>query len=44
MAAACKIIEKIGGQIVGVSFLIELTGLSGRDKLASYTVKTVISY
>jgi adenine phosphoribosyltransferase len=44
MAAACKLIEKIGGQIVGISFLIELTELSGRGKLAGYTVKTVISY
>lgn len=44
MAAACKLIEKIGGQIVAISFLIELTELSGRGKLTGYTVKTVISY
>jgi adenine phosphoribosyltransferase len=44
MAAACKLIEKIGGKIVAISFLIELTELSGRDKLTGYTVKTVISY
>jgi adenine phosphoribosyltransferase len=44
MAAACKLIEKIGGQIVGISFLIELTELAGQRKLAGYTVKTVISY
>ncbi len=44
MAAACKLIEKIGGQIVGISFLIELTELSGRQKLTGYTIKTVISY
>jgi adenine phosphoribosyltransferase len=44
MAAACKLIEKIGGQIVGISFLIELTELAGRDKLTGYTLKTVISY
>jgi adenine phosphoribosyltransferase len=44
MAAACKLIEKIGGKIVGISFLIELAGLAGRGKLAGYTVKTVISY
>jgi adenine phosphoribosyltransferase len=44
MAAACKLIEKIGGQIVGISFLIELNELSGRDKLGGYNVKTVISY
>ena len=44
MAAACKLFEKIGGQIVGISFLIELTELAGRDKLGGYKVKTVISY
>jgi adenine phosphoribosyltransferase len=44
MAAACKLIEKIGGQIIGISFLIELTELAGRGKLAGYSVKTVISY
>jgi adenine phosphoribosyltransferase len=44
MAAACKLIEKIGGQIVGVSFLIELTELHGREKLQGYDIKTVISY
>jgi adenine phosphoribosyltransferase len=44
MAAACKLIERIGGQIVAISFLIELGELAGRDKLGDYTVKTVISY
>ena len=44
MAAACKLIEKIGGQVVGISFLIELGELAGRGKLSEYNVKTVISY
>jgi len=44
MAAACKLIEKIGGQIVAISFLIELTELAGRDKLKEYNIKTIISY
>ena len=44
MAAACKLIEKIGGQIVGISFLIELCDLAGREKLSGYKIKTVISY
>jgi adenine phosphoribosyltransferase len=44
MAAACKLIEKIGGQIVGISFLIELGELAGREKLGGYKIKTVISY
>ena len=44
MAAACKLIEKIGGQIAGIAFLIELSELAGRGKLAGYKIKTVISY
>jgi adenine phosphoribosyltransferase len=44
MAAACKLIEKIGGQIVGITFLIELSELAGRSKLSGYKIKTVISY
>jgi len=44
MAAACKLIEKIGGQIVGISFLIELAELAGRDKLSRYKIQCVIRY
>jgi adenine phosphoribosyltransferase len=44
MVAACKLIEKIGGQIAGIVFLIELAGLGGRKKIANYPVKTIISY
>lgn len=44
MAAACKLIEKIGGKIIGISFLIELSELAGRNKLSGYKIKTVIFY
>jgi len=44
MAAACKLIEKIGGKILGISFLIELNDLAGRDKLSGYKIKTAIFY
>lgn len=44
MAAACRLIEKIGGRIVGITFLIELTEMAGRDKLCGYKITTVISY
>ncbi|MHC5074354.1 MAG: adenine phosphoribosyltransferase, partial [Planctomycetota bacterium] len=44
MAAACKLIEKIGGNIIGISFLIELTDLKGRQKLTDYNIHTVISF
>jgi adenine phosphoribosyltransferase len=44
MAAACKLIEKIGGKIAGITFLIELGDLAGRNKLGGYKISTVISY
>ena len=44
MAAACKLIEKIGGKVAGVVFLIELSDLHGIDKLAGYKVKSLIRY
>ena len=44
MAAACKLIEKIGGQIAGITFLIELSDLPGREKLQDYNINTVLTY
>jgi adenine phosphoribosyltransferase len=44
MAAACRLIEKIGGQVIGIAFLIELAGLGGREKLTDYKINTIISY
>jgi adenine phosphoribosyltransferase len=44
MAAACKLIEKIGGQIVGITFLIELGDLAGRTKLGGYKISSVLTY
>lgn len=44
MAAACKLIEKIGGQVASIVFLIELCELQGREKLTAYNIKSIISY
>lgn len=44
MAAACKLIESIGGQIAGITFLIELVALNGRAKLTAYNAKSIIAY
>jgi adenine phosphoribosyltransferase len=44
MAAACRLIEKIGGQVAGIVFLVELADLRGRQKLAGYKMTSVISY
>ncbi len=44
MAAACKLIEKIGGHIAAIVFLIELKELAGRKKLSRYKIRTVVTY
>ncbi len=44
MRAACQLIEKVGGQVVGISFLIELTDLHGRERLSPYKIHSLISY
>lgn len=44
MEAACKLIEKIGGDIAQISFLIELTFLNGRKKLKNYDTISLIKY
>ncbi len=44
MSAACKLVERLGGRILGISFLIELTFLHGREKLGRNDVFSIIQY
>ena len=44
MKAACHLIEKLQGKIAGLTFLIELTELNGRDQLSNYPIHSIISY
>lgn len=44
MNAACSLIEKVGGTVCGISFLIELRDLNGRAKLGNHRISTVITY
>jgi len=43
-AAACKLIEKLGGEVVQVSFIVELYFINGREKLEKYDVKALVDY
>lgn len=43
-AAACRLVEKAGGQVVECCFLIELTFLKGREKLGSREVFSLLKY
>lgn len=42
--AAVNLIEKLGGNVVQVSFIIELSFLNGRDKLKGYDVRSLVNY
>jgi adenine phosphoribosyltransferase len=42
--AKVNLVEQLGGEIVGVAFVIELTFLNGREKLAGYEVHSLIQY
>ncbi len=44
MAATCKLVEKLGGEVAGLGFLIELSDLKGRDRLKGYKVESLITY
>lgn len=43
-AACCRLVETLGGVIAGLGFLLEISDLGGRDKLASHRVETLVSY
>jgi adenine phosphoribosyltransferase len=42
--AAAKLAEKLGGEVAGIEFLIELGFLQGREKLKKYPVHSLITY
>jgi adenine phosphoribosyltransferase len=44
MQAACQLVEKAGGQVAGCAFLVELSFLKGRERLAPHEVFSLIRY
>jgi adenine phosphoribosyltransferase len=44
MAATLRLVEQLGGRVVGVGFMIELSFLHGREKLKNYPVHSLIAY
>ncbi|WP_433778019.1 adenine phosphoribosyltransferase [Flavobacterium anhuiense] len=42
--AVCELVEKLGGEIVQCNFLMELTFLNGREKIAAYPVFAALTY
>ena len=43
-AAAAKLVEKVGGKLAGLGFIIELDFLKGRGRLNGYEVTSLIHY
>src|SRR6267143_979546 len=44
MAATLRLVQQLGGKVVGVAFMIELAFLKGRDKLRNYPLHSLITY
>jgi adenine phosphoribosyltransferase len=44
MGATLRLIEQLGGRVVGVAFMIELGFLKGREKLKNYPLHSMIVY
>jgi adenine phosphoribosyltransferase len=42
--AKVELVEQLGGEVVGVAFIIELEFLNGRDRLTGYDVHSLIQY
>jgi adenine phosphoribosyltransferase len=42
--ALCELVERLGGEVVGCGFLIELSFLGGRERLAPYPAHALLSY
>ncbi len=43
-AAVAQLVEKMGGEVVGFGFVIELNFLHGREKLHGYEVHSLLQY
>ena len=42
--AKTELVEQLGGEVVGLLFVVELAFLNGRDKLTGYDVESLIQY
>lgn len=44
IATVAKLVEQVGGEVVSIDFVIELTDLYGKDKLTNYDVMSLVTY
>ena len=43
-AATCRLVEELGGVVVGLGFLLEIGGLAGRQKLGERMIESLVVY
>ena len=39
-----KLVERLGGEVVGIVYFVELTALHGREKLKNYNVSSLVQF
>ena len=44
LEATAKLVEKLGGKVVAIVVLMELSGLNGRERLKNYRLESAIKY
>lgn len=44
IAAATKLVARLGGEIAGIAMIIELSFLNGRDKINQYELYSLVTY
>ena len=42
--AVAEMVERMGATVIGLNFVVELTFLHGREKLAKYDVRSILKY
>ena len=42
--ANIKLVERLGGEVAGIVYFIELTFLNGRDKLPGYKIESIVKF
>ena len=42
--AKIELVERLGGKVVGLAFIVELLPLHGRDKLEGYDIFSLVQY
>ena len=39
-----ELVRRLGGEVAGLSFMVELTALHGREQLGEFTINTLLTY